>query len=306
MRAYIIVAIFALLVGILIGRNNWDDSSVHQDTNPTSRKNSASEEAQESTKTSVQGQPQVVIEPISSPEGLEGETMRTVPRPSTGTGVAAAEQVLASHIENQDFEAIWQLAFDLIAAGHYEAVDRLYEQFADAFNGGTLDSPLWKAPDFYSGNLIREYADNEIAVLSYMGHLAQLDEPGELLADLRLELLEGEAAPMLLGFHEGRNPELVAGWLPYYQDRIENWSGTSFRNREIILALGHIPVEESALLLMDILSWAGSAQRLDVVRALGRNGTTPAIETLMTISKEDPNPTLRRAATEALELLPRQ
>ena len=306
MRANIIVAICALLVGILIGRNNWDGSGIHQDTNPAARMGSTSEDPPESTKTSARGQQQVANESIPSTDGLENETKRTAPRPSTGTGVASAEQVLESHIENQDFESIWQLAFDLIAAGHYEEVDRLYEQFADAFNGGTLDSPLWKAPDFYTGNLMREYADNEIAVLSYMGHLAQLDEPGELLADLRLELLEGETALMLLGFHEGRDPQLVAGWLPYYQDRIENWSGTSFRNREIILALGHIPVEESALLLMDILSWAGSAQRLDVVRALGRNGTAPAIDTLMTISREDPNPTLRRAATEALELLPRR
>ena len=72
MRANIIVAICALLVGILIGRNNWDDSSIHQDANPTSRENSASKETSESTKTGLQGQPQVANEPNSSPDGLEG------------------------------------------------------------------------------------------------------------------------------------------------------------------------------------------------------------------------------------------
>ncbi|MEE2882227.1 MAG: HEAT repeat domain-containing protein [Planctomycetota bacterium] len=300
MRANIIVAACALLVGFLIGKSNWQNPPAPRETTPAT---STTLDTTSPSGPLAEEQQPIAKEPEPASEDTETETPQTKPRPSTGAGPASAEQLLGSHIQKQDFEAIWQLAFDLIAAGHYEAVDRLYEQFADAFHGGSLDSPLWKAPDFYTGNLMREYADNEIAVLSYMGHLAQLENPGELLGDLRLEMFEGEAAPMLLGFHEGRNPELVAQWLPYYQERIENWQGTSFRNREIILTLGHIPVEESALLLQDILSWAGSAQRLDVVRALGRNGTAPARDTLMAISRDDPNPTLRRAATEALELL---
>ncbi|MDE0958988.1 MAG: HEAT repeat domain-containing protein [Planctomycetota bacterium] len=234
--------------------------------------------------------------------GDEG-SQRTEPRPGSGIGPAKAQGVLEQAIEEQDLETIWQLAFDLIAGGHFSEVDRLYEQFADAFNGGDLDSPLWKSPDFYSGNLMREYADNEIAVLDYLGHLAQLETPGELLADLRKELFEGEAAPLILGYHEGRDPQLVAGWLPYYRQRIATWSGDSFRDREIILALGHIPVAESALMLTELFDWTTSSQRLDVVRALGRNGTAPALDTLRNIAADDPNPVLRRAASEALVLL---
>jgi len=230
-------------------------------------------------------------------------SQRTEPRPGSGIGPANAQGVLEQAIEEQDLETIWQLAFDLIAGGHFSEVDRLYEQFADAFNGGDLDSPLWKSPDFYSGNLMREYADNEIAVLDYLGHLAQLETPGELLADLRKELFEGEAAPLILGFHEGRDPQLVAGWLPYYRQRIATWSGDSFRDREIILSLGHIPVAESALMLTELFDWTTSSQRLDVVRALGRNGTAPALDTLRNIAADDPNPVLRRAASEALVLL---
>lgn len=246
--------------------------------------------------------------PVDEPgdaEMLMGDTktQRTEPRPGSGVGPASAQGVLERAIEEQDLETIWQLAFDLIAGGHFSEVDRLYEQFADAFNGGDLDSPLWKSPDFYSGNLMREYADNEIAVLDYLGHLAQLETPGELLADLRQELFEGEAAPLILGFHEGRDPQLVAGWLPYYRQRIATWSGDSFRDREIILSLGHIPVAESALMLTDLFDWTTSSQRLDVVRALGRNGTAPALETLRNIAADDPNPVLRRAASEALVLL---
>jgi len=232
-------------------------------------------------------------------EGLQ----RTEPRPGSGIGPANAQGVLERAIEQQDLETIWQLAFDLIAGGHFSEVDRLYEQFADAFNGGDLDSPLWKSPDFYSGNLMREYADNEIAVLDYLGHLAQLETPGELLADLRKELFEGEAAPLILGYHEGRDPQLVAGWLPYYRQRIATWSGDSFRDREIILSLGHIPVAESALMLAELFDWTTSSQRLDVVRALGRNGTAPALDALRNIAADDPNPVLRRAASEALVLL---
>jgi len=234
---------------------------------------------------------------------IDEGTQRTEPRPGSGVGPATAQGVLERAIERQDLETIWQLAFDLIAGGHFSEVDRLYEHFADAFNGGDLDSPLWKSPDLYSGNLMREYADNEIAVLSYLGHLAQLEAPGELLADLRQELFEGEAAPLILGFHEGRDPQLVAGWLPYYRKRIATWSGDSFRDREIILALGHIPVAESALMLTELFDWATSSQRLDVVRALGRNGTAPAVDTLRGIATDDPNPVLRRAAREALILL---
>ena len=300
---HIIIVVVALLLGILIGRSTNTEPKTSQQSvsdlegaiptrSPEKISPVATEDQQRPSSTTS----------VAADEAPTGK-LQTTPRPQTAASPASAEKHLEASIERQDFEAIWQLAFDLIATGHYEEVDRLYEKFADAFHGGKLDSPLWKTPDFYSGNLMREYADNEISVLSYLGHLAQLQQPGELLADLRLELLEGEAAPLLLGFHEGRNPEIVAGWLPYYQDRIENWSGTSFRNREIILALGHIPVEESALLLMEVFPWTGSSQRLDVVRALARNGTAPAIETLMTIAKDDPNPVLRRAAAEAIELL---
>ena len=264
-------------------------------TDDTSTRGDGDDPTSNASETDEPGDGELVIGDEGSP--------RTEPRPGSDVGPENAQGVLERAIEEQDLEAIWQLAFDLIAGGHFSEVDRLYEQFADAFNGGDLDSPLWKSPDFYSGNLMREYADNEIAVLDYLGHLAQLEAPGELLADLRKELFEGEAAPMILGFHEGRDPQLVAGWLPYYRQRIATWSGDSFRDREIILSLGHIPVAESALMLTELFDWATSSQRLDVVRALGRNGTAPARETLGKIAADDPNPVLRRAASEALILL---
>lgn len=303
MKTHLVIAIVALLLGILVGRfiEVGKSTPSHPSNNgeaTTPGKNSGEKPPQAETDPPEPWSESNTPDTTSPPAILD-----TMPRERSGVSTGAADQSLEAAIDQQNFEAIWQLAFDLIAAGHFEQVDRLYEIFADAFHGGNLDSPLWKAPDFYSGNLMREYADNEIALLEYLAHVAQLNQPGELLSDLRIELFEGEAAPMILGFHEGRNPEVVAGWLPYYQNRIENWQGTSFRNREIILALGHIPVEESALLLMDILPWAGSSQRLDVVRALARNGTAPAIEALIGISMDDANPVLRRAASEAIKLL---
>lgn len=301
MRVYVLVALVAFLSGLLVGQ--LKNPMEHQESDFQSKQTAPGVTPEKSDKPETQ----TAIQPNNTPNPEKDSSLetnvRTEARVQSRAHTSAAEQSLELAIEKQNLEAIWQLAFDLIANGRYDEVDRLYEKFADAFHGGNLDSPLWKSPDFYTGNLMREYADNEIAFLGYLGHLAQLKQPGELLADLRLELLEGEAAPLILGFHEGRNPEVVASWLPYYQDRIENWTSTSFRNREIILALGNIPVEESAFLLMEILPWAGSSQKLDVVRALARNGTAPAIETLINISRDDANPVLRRAASEAIKLL---
>ncbi|MGE4619292.1 MAG: HEAT repeat domain-containing protein [Planctomycetota bacterium] len=294
-----------LLIGFFLGRFSVPGNQENNDDVTPAKLTSNTNEAEGPEQ--ISGQPENT-DAASSKAGQIAEDLApqgptTSPRPPSDVGSAAAKQLLEEAIESQNLEQIWQLAFDLIASGHYEEVDRLYELFADSFHGGKLDSPLWKAPDFYSGNLMREYADNETALLGYLGHLAQLENPTELLADLRLELLEGEAAPMLLGFHEGRNPELLGNWLPYYQMRLENWPTNSFRDREIILSLGYIPLEESALMLMDLLPWTGSSQRLDIVRALSRNATSPAIETLRAIALDDPNPVLRKAAEDALRLI---
>ncbi|HIG04822.1 MAG TPA: HEAT repeat domain-containing protein [Planctomycetes bacterium] len=307
MRGLVVfLTLLVMILGFLVFRFPSDETRTERDTGPSVAQpdaatgNAAANRKDENPTSNASG-----FEEPDSVELVMGDTesQRTDPRPDSGVGPASAQRVLEQAIEEQDLEAIWQLAFDLIAGGHFSEVDRLYEQFADAFNGGDLDSPLWKSPDFYSGNLMREYSDNEIAVLGYLGHLAQLEAPGELLADLRKELFEGEAATMILGFHEGRDPQLVADWLPYYRQRIANWSGDSFRDREIILALGHIPVAESALMLTELFDWTISSQRLDVVRALGRNGTAPALDALRNIAADDPNPVLRRAASEALALL---
>ena len=104
--------------------------------------------------------PSAAPEVGSSAPITQTSALQTSPRSPISTSATGAEQRLEASIEQQDFEAIWQLAFDLIASGHFEEVDRLYEKFADAFHGGDLNSPLWKTPDFYSGNLMREYADN--------------------------------------------------------------------------------------------------------------------------------------------------
>lgn len=307
MRGLVVVlTLLVMILGFLVSRFPSDETRTERDTGPSVAQpdaatgNAAANRKDENPTSNASG-----FEEPDSVELVMGDTesQRTDPRPDSGVGPASAQRVLEQAIEEQDLEAIWQLAFDLIAGGHFSEVDRLYEQFADAFNGGDLDSPLWKSPDFYSGNLMREYADNEIAVLDYLGHLAQLETPGELLADLRKELFEGEAALLILGYHEGRDPQLVAGWLPYYRQRIATWSGDSFRDREIILALGHIPVAESARMLTELFDWTTSSQRLDVVRALGRNGTAPALDALRNIAADDPNPVLRRAAREALVLL---
>ena len=302
-KSYLPAMLF-LLIGILVGRFTAFAPvlpKVDQGSQPlaSARNSSGANPPAPETQPSAY-QP---IQPSADPPLAEENKILSEPRIVSPVRSAGNLSLLEIAIEEQNLTAIWQLLFDLIAARHFTEVDLLYERFADAFNGGDLNSPFWMDGALFQGPLLREFADNEIAVLEYLVHLSRLDAPGELLGDLRKELLEEEAISTILGFNEGRAAALTNQLTPYYKDLVENWSSATFNNRSILLALGHIPTDDSAELLIEILPWIKSSLKLSLVRALGSNGTPAAIEALRQLADDDKNPTTRRAAQDALNLL---
>ena len=230
-------------------------------------------------------------------------------RPPLATSMAQARALFDTALEEQDFEAIWRIGFDLLSMGEgaYQTLDAFFEQFADEFYGGKISSPLWRFPELYQGRLLRECADHESALLDYMGYLST-KEPGELtelLADFRTDLLEGPIAPMLLGFNEGRDPEKLHRLLDYYEHRLDQSGSSAFTSREIILALSHIPGDRCATLLGSLVPEASAARKLDIVRALVSNGSSTATRALHTLQGEVKSQVLKSAVGDGIRLLER-
>jgi hypothetical protein len=140
-----------------------------------------------------------------------------------------------------------------------------------------------------------------------MGHLSNTpsEDLPELLADFRTDLLEGPMTPMLLGFNEGRDPGKLEELLGYYEQRVDESSAGTFTNRDIILALSHIPGGRCAALLDSLFPKASSARQLDIVRGLVSNGSPTAIDALRDLEGEVKSQTLKRAIGDGLELLDR-
>ena len=230
-------------------------------------------------------------------------------RPPIATNMGQARALFDTALEEQDFETIWRIGFDMLALGEsaYPIVNELFEKFADEFYGGKLSSPLWRLPELYQGALLRECAEHESGLLDYMGYLSNTssEDLPELLADFRTDLLEGPMTPMLLGFNEGRDPEKLEELLGYYEHRIDESSAGTFTNRDIIFALSHIPGDRCAVLLDSLFPDASSARQLDIVRGLVSNGSPTAIEALRDLEGEVNNQTLKRAIGDGLELLDR-
>ena len=170
-------------------------------------------------------------------------------------------------------------------------------------NGGTLNSPLWKGGAALKTTLLREVTQRYSECAEYLVHLAYLSPAPELLADFRLELLEGEAGTFVLGLNSGHVDGWVADLVPYYRERIENWNRSTFSNRHIVQSLGLIPTDESAILLADLLDWSASNMKLDIVQALANNRSPAAIDALEDLRLRDKNSRIILAVEDALKLL---
>jgi len=74
-------------------------------------------------------------------------------RPPIATNMGQARALFDTALEEQDFETIWRIGFDMLALGEpaYPIVNELFEKFADEFYGGKLSSPLWRLPELYQG-----------------------------------------------------------------------------------------------------------------------------------------------------------
>ena len=230
-------------------------------------------------------------------------------RPPLVTNMTQARALFDDAIADQDFESIWRIGFDLLSMGEgaYPTLDEFFETFADEFYGGKLSSPLWRLPELYQGILLRECAEHESALLDYMGYLSSRESQDlpDLLADFRTDLLEGPMTPLLLGFNEGRDPAKLQQLLDYYEQRVDKSSSGTFTNREIILALSHIPGDRCAALLGSLFPKVSSARRLDIVRALVFNGSSTAIQELRALQGEVRTQVLKRAVEDGLRLCER-
>ncbi|MDG1456109.1 MAG: hypothetical protein P8R38_07860 [Planctomycetota bacterium] len=210
---------------------------------------------------------------------------------------------IQNYSQNQDLLSILDVIFSLISTRRFSEADIAIIDTIDAMNGGALNSPLWKGGAALKTTLLREVTQRYTECAEYLVHLAYLSPAPELLADFRLELLEGEAGTFVLGLNSGHVDGWVADLIPYYRERIENWNRTTFSNRHIVQSLGLIPTEESAILLADLLDWSSSNMKLDIVQALVNNRSPLAIDTLEAILMREKNTRILLAVEDALKLL---
>ena len=136
MKTHLVIAIFALLFGILIGLFIEVEKSTQLPPSINQEATTPGKTSVEKSRQTETGPPEPRSEPNPTDSTSPPAILETMPRERSGVSAGAAEQSLEAAIDQQNFEAIWQLAFDLIAAGHFEQVDRLYEKFADALTKG--------------------------------------------------------------------------------------------------------------------------------------------------------------------------
>ena len=210
---------------------------------------------------------------------------------------------IQNYSQNQDLLSILDVIFSLISTRRFSEADIAIIDTIDAMNGGTLNSPLWKGGAALKTTLLREVTQRYSECAEYLVHLAYLSPAPELLADFRLELLEGEAGTFVLGLNSGHVDGWVADLVPYYRERIENWNRSTFSNRHIVQSLGLIPTDESAILLADLLDWSASNMKLDIVQALANNRSPAAIDALEDLRLRDKNSRIILAVEDALKLL---
>ena len=210
---------------------------------------------------------------------------------------------IQNYSQNQDLLSILDVIFSLISTRRFSEADIAIIDTIDAMNGGTLNSPLWKGGAALKTTLLREVTQRYSECAEYLVHLADLSPAPELLADFRLELLEGEAGTFVLGLNSGHVDGWVADLVPYYRERIENWNRSTFSNRHIVQSLGLIPTDESAILLADLLDWSASNMKLDIVQALANNRSPAAIDALEDLRLRDKNSRIILAVEDALKLL---
>ena len=210
---------------------------------------------------------------------------------------------IQNYSQNQDLLSILDVIFSLISTRRFSEADIAIIDTIDAMNGGTLNSPLWKGGAALKTTLLREVTQRCSVCAEYLVHLADLSPAPELLADFRLELLEGEAGTFVLGLNSGHVDGWVADLVPYYRERIENWNRSTFSNRHIVQSLGLIPTDESAILLADLLDWSASNMKLDIVQALANNRSPAAIDALEDLRLRDKNSRIILAVEDALKLL---
>ncbi len=298
----LILLIIGYLLGYLVGNQTDPNTGViapemiHQEMQK-------SEEVPDAAVTinKPQGEPDVAEEDAGSDPVL-------VTTPVTDYPLLSPDEILHSFLsmeENQDLVGIVDLILGLIQQRRFSEADELIESTLSGLNGGKLNSPLWKNSPSIPFMLIRfcNSPNDYHAALEYTIHLSQLQNPPELLGDIREESLIGGLSVALLGLNDGSADHLVADLVPYYREQIENPSRSSVANRSVIQALGMIPTDESALLIADFKDWASGKHELELIQALAMNGTATAIEIMESWLTDENNPRFKLALEDALRLL---
>jgi RNA polymerase sigma-70 factor (ECF subfamily) len=194
--------------------------------------------------------------PAAAPEPPEAPAETTPERRRELAEIAAleeADQLAAEFLARGDIQGLWLLAAQLLGKGP-EGFAKVVElsRLLDGKEAREV-MRLWHE-DTMAGSFLRTLASHDEELLRFGLYLngRNVDELPGFMREIRKEFAK-DFGPMLLGFYEGADPEILGGYLEQYKADLTVAPQDPNRMSKIVRALGQIPTPEAADAILGVL-----------------------------------------------------
>lgn len=223
--------------------------------------------------------------------------------PYTLASVDEADAIYDEAVERTDFEALWKLGAVLLGMGEpgYEKLIALLSRFNQDMENSE-SARRWMNSEMLAGRFLRDFAAHHEEFLRFSLYVNSRDPQSlpEPLRELRREL-QGELGGILLGFHDGGDPEIDAGFLRMYEDVLrEEAAAKPHEVRRAVRALAQLRGDAATDLLIEVAARVPIENLADVVLALGFQGNPRAVPALQALRENVDNPKVIEAIDAAL------
>lgn len=234
------------------------------------------------------------------------EPKRKPGQPYLLSSIEDADRLAAEILAKGDIEALWLLGADLLALGTpgYEKIVELLAELGKDNERFEHIGQLWNRPEMFIGPFLRAVATHDEDLLKFGLFLGSktAEELPPPLRDMRREL-DDELGPILLGFYDGGDPEILDGYTEWYRGQIDAKVAAGEDVDDEIQGLGQIPTPAAERIILDILPRTEGRAREAAVRALAWRRSEAAVPILQSLLETTQDARLRALLGAALRYL---
>ncbi len=213
-----------------------------------------------------------------------------------------ADALVAAFVAKGDLRGLWLLAADLLGHGEpgYEKIIELSRLLDGRDKELQEKFQLWSREETMVGPFLRAVSENHEDLLRFGLWLDR--QEGEKLPEMIEEMheeLSDDLGPVLLGYYDGDDPEILDGYAERFAARLSGDLANTRNNDEMIAALGQIPTARSNEVLISLLERADGRLVADIARALAWQGnprSVPALQAVLERTTDDNTARLVQAA----------